>query len=68
MPNLRQSPDIEENLDGVIYSFPISGQSLLKDIDMKLGPVIKLDKRNKTRSEKLTKTSCQKIVASLSFF
>ena len=42
--------------------FPISGQSLIKenfhnsrtsdDIDMNLGPVIKLDKRNKTTSKK----------------
>ena len=34
---------------------------------MKLGPVTKLDKRNKT-SKKLTMTSCQKIVTPLSFF
>ena len=34
---------------------------------MKLGPVTKLDKRNKTTSKKLTLTSCQKIVTSLSF-
>ena len=33
---------------------------------MKLGPVTKLDKRNKTTSKKLT--SCQKIVTSLPFF
>ena len=35
---------------------------------MKLGPVTKLDKRNKTTSKKLTMTSCQQIVTSLSFF
>ena len=35
---------------------------------MKLGPVIKLDKRNKITSKKLTLTSCRKIVTSLSFF
>ena len=35
---------------------------------MKLGPVTKLDKRNKTRSKKLIMTSCRKIVMSLSFF
>ena len=29
---------------------------------MKLGPVIKLDKRKKTRSKKLTMTSCQQII------
>ena len=33
---------------------------------MKLGPVTKLDKRNKT-SKKLMLTSCRKIVTSLSF-
>ena len=38
------------------------------DIDMKLVPVTKLDKRNKTTSKKLTLTSCLKIVMSLSFF
>ena len=45
-----------------ISDFRISGQSLIKeschnsrtrdDIDMKLGPVTKLDKRNKTTSKK----------------
>ena len=35
---------------------------------MKLGPVTKLDKRNKKTSKKLTLTSCWKIVTSLSFF
>ena len=35
---------------------------------MKLGPVTKLDKRNKTASKNLTMTSCQKIVTSVSFF
>ena len=35
---------------------------------MKLGPVIKLDKRNKITSKILTLTSCRKIVTSLSFF
>ena len=35
---------------------------------MKLGPVNKLYKRNKTTSKKLTMRSCQKIVTSLSFF
>ena len=60
--NLPQSPDIGQNLDGGISDFRISGQSLIKenchnsrtsdDIDMKLGPVTKLDKRNKTTSKK----------------
>ena len=35
---------------------------------MKIGPVNKLDKRNKKTSKKLTLTSCRKIVKSLSFF
>ena len=63
--------------DRGISDFRISGQSLIKEnchnsrtsdnIDMKLGPVIKLDKRNRTTSKKLTMTSCRKIVMSLSF-
>ena len=62
IPNLPQSPDIGQNLDGGISDFQISGQSLIKenchnsrtsdDIDMKLGPVTKLDKRNKITSKK----------------
>ena len=54
---MPQSPDIEKNSDGSISDFQISGQSLIKlnchnsrtsdDIDMKLGVVTKLDKRNK---------------------
>ena len=36
------------------------------DIDMKFGPVPKLDERNKTK--KLMMISCQKIVTSSSFF
>ena len=34
---------------------------------MKLGAVTKVDRRNKITSKKLTMTSCQKIVRSLSF-
>ena len=55
---LYQSPDIGENSDGDISDF---SQSLIKescrnsitidDIDMKLGPVTKLYKSNKTTSE-----------------
>ena len=60
--------------------FPISGflvnQSLIKENchnsrtsdDMKLGPVTKLNKRNKTTSKKLPLTSCRKIVKSLLVF
>ena len=59
---MPQSPDIGEKSDGGISDFRISGQFLIKencynsrtsdDIDMKLGPVTKLDKRNKTTSKK----------------
>ena len=62
VPNLSQSSYIGQNSDGGISDFRISGQSLIKenyhnsrtsdDIDMKLGPVTKLDKRNKTTSKK----------------
>ena len=78
IPKLLQSPDIGQNSDGGISDFRISGQSLVKvnchnsrtsdDIGMKLKPVTKRDKRNKTMSKKLMMTSCQQIVASLSFF
>ena len=60
--NLPQSPDIEQNSDGGISDFRISGQFLIKenfhnsrtsdDVDMKLGPVTKLHKRSKTTSKK----------------
>ena len=68
------SPDVGQKIEGGNSDFRISVQSLIKenfhnsrtsnDIDMKLGPVTKLDKRNKTT----TITSCQLIVLSLSFF
>ena len=55
IPNSPQSPDIGQNSDGGISDFWISGQSLIKenchnsrtsdDIDMKLRPVTKLDKK-----------------------
>ena len=55
--------DIRKNSDGGISDFRISGQSLIKknchnsrisdDIDMKLGPVTKLDRKNKSKSEKI---------------
>ena len=73
-----QSSDIGQNSHGVISDFRDSGQSLVKenchnsrtsdDIDMNLGPITKLDKRNTTTSKKLVMTSCQKIVTSLPFF
>ena len=61
--NSPQSPDIGQSPNGGICNFQISGQSLIKkschnsrasdDIDMKLGPVTKLDKRNKATSKKI---------------
>ena len=60
--NLPQSPNIEQNSEGCNSYFQISGQSLIKenyrisrtrdDMDMKLGPVTKIDNRNKTTSKK----------------
>ena len=67
MPNLvvltRPSLQIlDKTQTGYFSDFHISGQSLIKrnchnsrisdDIDMKLGPVTKLDKKNKTTSKK----------------
>ena len=73
-----QFPDIGQNSDGGISDFRISGQSFIKrnyhnsrtsdDIEMKLRPVIKLDKRNKIMSKKLTMKSIRKAVMSLLFF
>ena len=61
IPNSPQPPDIGQNPDGGIPNFLISGQSLIKenrhnsrtsdDIDMKLGPVAKLDKGSKRTSK-----------------
>ena len=61
--NSLQSPDIGKNSDEDISDFRISGQSLIKvnchnfrtsdDIDIKLGPITKPDKRNKTTSNLL---------------
>ena len=60
---MPQFPDIGQNPDGGISDFWISGQSLIKenchnfgtsdDIDMELGSVTKLDKRNKIPSKKI---------------
>ena len=77
--NSPQSLDIWQNAGGVISDFQISGQAFVKeicrnsrtshDIDMKLGPLTKLDKSNTTTLKKnLTMTSCWKIVTSFSFF
>ena len=59
---MTQSPDIGQNSDGGIFDFRISGQSLINenysnskannDIDIKLGSLTKLDKRNTAASKK----------------
>ena len=59
---LPQSPIIGQNSDGIFSDFRISRQFLVKEnfnnsrtsdaIDMKLGAVTKIDKRNKTTSKK----------------
>ena len=74
---MPQSPDIGQNSDGGISDFRISGQSLMKenchksrtgdDIDMKLRPVTKFNKRNKPTSKNCDLTSCREVVTSLSF-
>ena len=58
IPNSLQSPYIGQNSGESIFEFQIFGQSLTNkncdnsrtsnDIDMKLGPVTKCDKRNTT--------------------
>ena len=60
-PNSSQSPDIGQNSDWGISDFQISGQSCINenrhdsrtsdDIDIKLGPVTKLDKGNTSTSK-----------------
>ena len=69
--NILLTRNLGQNSDRGISDFWISGQSLIKrnchnfktsyDTDMKLVPVTKTDKRNKTTSKKLTMTSCQRI-------
>ena len=79
--NSPQSPDIGQNSREGISNFRISDQSLIKEnchnsrssrtsdyIDMKLGPVTKFDKRNKTTLKNFDDDVCEKIVTSLSFF
>ena len=78
VPNLPQSPDIGKNSDADIFNFQISCQSLVNvfchdsrtidNIEMKIGPVTKIDNRNKTAPKKFNMRSCQQIVTSLLFF
>ena len=59
MSNFPQSAGIGQNSDSGVSDFQISGQSLIKEkcttsinINMKLGPITKLNKRNTTTSKK----------------
>ena len=73
--NSSQSPDIGQNSDGGISDFRISGQSFIKEnchnsrtsdnIDMRLGPITELNKKNEVTSKKLTMASFWQIVTSL---
>ena len=70
--NFPHSPNIGQNSNGGISDFRISGQSLITEnchnsrsnnaINMKLKPVTKLNKRNKTPSKNLMIASCRQIV------
>ena len=77
--NLPQSPGIGQISNRGISDFRISGQSFINenyqnqfrtshDIDMKLRPVIKLDKKNTATPKRFDDESYQQIVTSLSFF
>ena len=79
MPNLVSLtyPSLQNSYWG-ITNFQISGQSLIKencfnsrtsdDSEMKLGPVTKLDKRNKTTLKQFDNDVMSRIVTSLSIF
>ena len=66
---MPQSLDIEQNSDGCIFNFRISGQSVWKEnfhnskksgnIDMILGPVAKLDKGDKA----ILKKNCDYVLS-----
>ena len=75
---MPQSRVIEQNSDGSISDFWIFGQSFVKgnchnsrtsdDIDIKLEPVTKLDKRNKTTSKKFEEDVMSEICDFIAFF
>ena len=67
---LPQSPYTRPNSDEVTSNFRLSGHNskTSKEIDVKLGPVTKLDKRNMETSKNLSMTSCQQIVTSFLSF
>ena len=75
---MPQSPDIGQNSNGGISDFQISGQPFIEenchnsrtsnDIDVKLGPVTKLEKKITTIPKKSDDGVTSKFVTSLSFF
>ena len=77
-PQLAPVSNLGQNSDGDISDFRISGQSIINenchnsrtsdDIDMKLGPVAKLYKRNKTTSKKLDGDVMSEICNLIVFF
>ena len=74
---MPQSPDIGQNSDGCISNFQISGQTFIEencdnsrtnnDIDVKLGPVTKLEKKTR-QYQKSDDGVISEFVTSLSFF
>ena len=75
---MRKSPDIGQNSDGGISDFQISGQPFIEenchnsrtsnDIDVKLGPVTKLEKKNTAISKKSDDSVLSEFMTSLSLF
>ena len=75
---MSQSPDIGQNSDGDVSDFQISCQPFIEenchnsrtsnDIDVKLGPVTKLEKKNTAISKKYDDGVISEFVTLLSFF
>ena len=75
---MPQSPNIRQVSDGVISNLQISSQPIIEenchnsrtsnDIDVKLGPVTKLEKKNTAISKKYDDGVISEFVTLLSFF
>ena len=75
---MSQSPDIGQNSDGDVSDFQISCQPFIEenchnsrtsnDIDVKLGPVTKLEKKNTAISKKSDDSVLSEFMTSLSLF
>ena len=75
---MTQSPDIGLNSDGGVSNFQTSGQPFIEkncynsrtsnDIDVKLGPVTRLEKKEHATSKKFGDGVILEFVMSLSFF